>query len=57
MRAANNSESHNKNNKRSTVMLDYFLPSARDLQAFLVFSQYPAWFITLVNPSKVWSIA
>ena len=32
-------------------------PSARDLQAFLVFSQHPAWFITLVNPSKVWSIA
>ena len=26
------------------------LPSARDLQAFLVFSQHPAWVITPVNP-------
>ena len=25
-------------------------PSARDLQAFLVFSQHPAWVITPVNP-------
>ena len=25
-------------------------PSAHDLQAFLVFSQNPAWVITLVNP-------
>ena len=32
-------------------------PSARDLQAFLVFSQHPAWVITPVNPWKVWSIA
>ena len=26
------------------------LPSARDLEAFLVFSQHPAWVITPVNP-------
>ena len=25
-------------------------PSARDLQAFLVFSQHPAWVITPVDP-------
>ena len=25
-------------------------PSARDLQAFLLFSQHPAWVITPVNP-------
>ena len=25
-------------------------PSALNLQAFLVFSQHPAWVITLVNP-------
>ena len=33
------------------------MPLARDLQAFLMFSQHPAWFITPVNPLKVWSIA
>ena len=33
------------------------LPAARDLQAFLVFSQHPAWVITPVNPQKVWSTA
>ena len=32
-------------------------PSAGDLQAFLVFSQHPAWVITSVDPWKVWSIA
>ena len=32
-------------------------PKARDLQAFLVFSQHPAWVITAVNPWKVCSIA
>ena len=31
-----------------------YSPSARDLQAFLVFSQHPAWVITPVNPKKVW---
>ena len=31
-------------------------PSARDLQAFLVFSQHPKWVITPVNPLKVWSL-
>ena len=25
-------------------------PGARDLQAFLLFAQYPAWVITPVNP-------
>ena len=41
-----------------TVLEPYFLPkrphstksSARDLQAFLVFSQHPVWVITPVNP-------
>ena len=32
----------------SAIMV--YEPSARDLQAFLVFSQHPAWFITPVNP-------
>ena len=27
-------------------------PSARDLQAFRVFSQHPAWVITPVNPKN-----
>ena len=31
--------------------------TARDLQAFSVFSQHPKWVITPVNPYKVWSIA
>ena len=31
-------------------ILLYNMPSARDLQAFLVFSQHPAWVITPVNP-------
>ena len=26
------------------------LPSARDLESFLVFSEHPAWVITPVNP-------
>ena len=30
---------------------------ARNLQAFGVFSQHPAWVITPVNLWKVWSIA
>ena len=33
------------------------IPSARDLQAFRVFSQHPAWVFTPVNPWKAWSIA
>ena len=28
------------------------LPSARDLEAFLVFSEHPAWVITPVNHRK-----
>ena len=35
----------------------YFIPSARDLQAFLVFFWNPAWFIPPVKPWKVWSFA
>ena len=31
--------------------------SARNLQAFRVFSQHPKWVITPVNPEKVLSIA
>ena len=35
---------------RTLEKLVNHLPSAHDLQAFLVFSQHPAWVITLVNP-------
>ena len=39
------------------VNLNDSVYSARDLQAFVVFSQHPAWGITPVNPWKVWSLA
>ena len=31
-------------------------PKASDLQASRMFSQHPKWFITPVNPQKVWSV-
>ena len=45
----NNTFKNEKEDKK-TLKLVNDSPSARDLQAFLVFFQHPAWVIMAVNP-------